>query len=129
MKFPLKNYRTFLRILFWSWVLFIVILMLLPISGPSQLSFQGRDKVVHFTLFFILGAFFASARTNPASLFRSFKKNYPTYLTLLFAFGLEGAHLFLNYRDFELLDSLTNVLGILSGMWIGSYLWKRLIKK
>lgn len=108
--------RPFLPYLFWLWISTIIILMVIPTDGGSALSFPGRDKVIHFGLFFFLGFFYTAPRYKLRAPFRISKANRNTYLLLCFAVAVEFLQLKLAYRSFEILDILSNLFGLCSGI-------------
>ncbi|MCD6092151.1 MAG: VanZ family protein [Bacteroidales bacterium] len=116
---PYDKVRPFLPYLFWLWLISILILMVIPTGGGVHLNFPGRDKVIHFGLFSILGFFYIAPRYKNKTPFRISKENRNTFILLLFVISVEFVQLRLPYRSFELLDILANVLGILSGIIIG----------
>lgn len=120
--------RPFLPFLFWLWLIAIIILMIIPTGGGSNLNFPGRDKVIHFGLFFVLGFFYVAPRYKKPSPFRISKKNTNTFVLLFFAIAVEFLQLNLPYRSFEILDILTNVIGVSSGILIGQYFLPRIIQ-
>ena len=123
-----KKNLYFLRIFFRIWLFLIFILMVIPTGGNSHLDFSGRDKVIHFCLFALLGFFFVATRANLNGLFRLDIKNRSAILLLLFTFSIEFVQLLLPYRSFELLDILMNVLGLLSGALVGRVFMLRFFK-
>jgi hypothetical protein len=125
---PLKIPQTILRSLFWLWLFFILILMIIPANGVSLYDFPGRDKLIHFGLFAILGFFYIVPRFKNGAPFRISKDNWDTYILLFFSVSIEFLHSLITYRSFELMDSLANGFGLISGIIIGRLFMLRFFK-
>lgn len=124
----LKKLFPFSTYLFWFWLLFILILMVIPANGISLYDFPGRDKLVHFLLFAFLGFFFVFNKKASGGLFSLKPKNWSTYLLILFSFSLELFHTQLSYRSFELLDSMANATGLILGVIFGQVIYRFLAR-
>ena len=124
----LKKLRPLLPSFFWLWLLFILILMIIPANGISLYDFPGRDKLIHFCLFAVLGFFFVFTKQSSKGIFRIKKRNWGTYLLILFSLSVEVIHTQLSYRSFELFDSLSNGLGTIAGIIIGQIIFVRIMK-
>ena len=116
-----KKVHTLLHTFFWLWFVFILVMMIIPTAGIPMYDFPHLDKIIHFGLFTILGFLFVGTRQQPEKLFQIVKENRYTYLLLLYAISLEMIQTLIAYRSFEFLDSLTNGLGIISGIIIGQH--------
>jgi len=115
----LKKLQPFLRVSLWLYMALILFLMIMPTKGGVVYDFPMRDKVIHFALFSFLGLIYVISdqplKKNIWNL-----KNWKLYLLLLFAFLVEGIHYFIEYRTFEIADSLANGLGFIFGI----FLWR-----
>jgi hypothetical protein len=125
---PIKKIQPFFYSLFWLWLFFILLLMIIPTNGVSLYDFPGRDKLIHFGLFAILGFFFIVPRYKNGAPFRISKDNRGTYILIFFSASIEFLHSLLTYRSFELLDSLANGFGLISGIVIGRLFMLRFFK-
>ncbi|MBN1650635.1 MAG: VanZ family protein [Bacteroidales bacterium] len=126
---PYAKIRPFLPYLFWIWLCTILILMLIPTDGVSAFSFPGRDKIIHFGLFFILGFFYLLPRYKISAPFRLSKANRNTFLLLIFSIAVEFLQLKLAYRSFEILDILSNLFGVSSGILFAKQYLPKIIKE
>lgn len=127
MKF-FKKIIPILRALFWIWLCSILILMIIPTSGVSLNDFPGRDKLLHFGVFGLLGFLFTSTQVKPVELFHFNLKNRKIYLLLLFSLSTEFIQLMVTYRTFELFDILMNGLGLVSGLFVGNTILRRVFR-
>lgn len=127
MKFN-KHIRFILPALFWIWLCSILILMIIPTSGVSLNDFPGRDKLLHFGVFGLLGFLFTTTVVNPNESDYFNLKNWKIYLLLLFSLSIEFVQLLLTYRTFEFFDILMNGLGLVSGLFIGNTILRRVFR-
>lgn len=104
-------------LVFWLWLVLIVYLMIRPSDGLPIIDIPGFDKLVHFVLFSTLGFLYFAQQTPRKAVLKRYKKNPNFYLLILFSISIEFIHLYIDYRSFELLDILTNGLGLLFGIF------------
>lgn len=106
---------------FWLYVLFILLMVTLPISGAQKLdnfdilSFRA-DYFLH-GLLFVPWAFFQRVRKMKALAWLG--------LGLVFAAFSEGIQYFLTYRSFNINDMTGNASGVLIG-FVPAWIWKRM---
>ena len=98
-------------------IVFLAVLCLLPISNLPKVSVN--DKLVHFSAYFILAAWFSGIIKPKNYLFLGF-------CLLAFSYLIEVLQGLTKYRAFEWRDLLANGLGItvalLLGVWF-LHLW------
>lgn len=108
------------------WALTIMVLTLIPGSALPEFSFASLlsiDKLVHFTLFFILTYLFAES-FNLQNTYPYFRTNLIILcilISFLYGFILEGGQYFIPDRSFDPLDLLANTTGAVAGGWT----WKK----
>jgi glycopeptide antibiotics resistance protein len=102
--------------------------MIIPTSGVSLNDFPGRDKLLHFGVFGLLGFLFTTTVVNPNESDYFNLKNWKIYLLLLFSLSIEFVQLLLTYRTFEFFDILMNGLGLVSGLFIGNTILRRVFR-
>ena len=112
-----SNFRRLSFIFFWLWLVLIIYLMIRPADGLPTIDIPGFDKFVHFILFSTLGFLYFTQQIPRKAVIKRYIKNPSFYLLILFSLGIEFIHLYIDYRSFELLDILTNVLSLLFGIF------------
>jgi VanZ family protein len=103
-----------------AWTLFIICVLLLPASDLPEFSFsriKGFDKLIHFTIFAVAGFLWAKALNDT-----DYKKNIlilSLLLGLVISLMTEWMQsLDLIGRSFELLDLISNIIGVIFGLTI-----------
>lgn len=97
------RHTSFVRILFWSYLIALSILLLIPL--PAGTGTGGSDKTMHFSAFLILGTLH----------YLVFKRNKKAFgLLIVYACLIESVQGLTTYRSFEWLDMLTNLAGCLT---------------
>ena len=107
--FPYNRFYFSLGLLY---LLFILIISLMPINEVSLPSFIGADKVEHFIAYLVASGYFLQI----------LQTRHATRLALfLISYGLliEFLQSLTSYRFFDVWDILANSLGILAGVLIG----------
>jgi VanZ family protein len=107
-----------LRYLFWSYLIFLIVLALLPLNGASSVALNHvhiirirLDYLIHSVLFIPWVFLYIHA-------FRPVKWQgilLMICLGLLAAFTAEWVQYFLTYRTYNINDLLSNFLGVLLG--------------
>jgi len=77
-----------------------------------HVSFAGLDKVVHFSVFLLLGMSILLVFENHPKLVEIF------LFTALFSLATEAFQLFIPGRHMDIFDGFANILGLLSGRFI-----------
>jgi VanZ family protein len=93
----------------------ILLLVLLPGSTIPNPKIVGLDKVVHFTMFF---AWITAVRYD----FPSAKKWVLLLVGLGFGVLTEFFQLFVKDRSFDVLDLVTDGVGVIIGLILSAYL-------
>jgi VanZ family protein len=100
----------------WTWVLIILVLYLMSGKAIPQFSFSSLfqlDKLVHFTLFFVLSWLLVKSFTIQTS-YPSLKVNTISkafFLSFIYGFTLEFLQYFVPDRNFDVLDIVANTAG------------------
>lgn len=107
-----------MRYLFWSYLIFLIVLALLPLNGASSVALNHvyiirirLDYLIHSVLFIPWVFLYIHA-------FRPVKWHQILLmicLGLLAAFTAEWVQYFLTYRTYNINDLLSNFLGVLLG--------------
>jgi len=100
----------------WTWVLIILVLYLMSGKAIPQFSFSSLfqiDKLVHFTLFFVLSWLLVKSfniqTSYPSLKINSIRKAF--LISFLYGFTLECLQYFVPDRNFDLLDIVANTAG------------------
>ncbi|MCK5493067.1 MAG: VanZ family protein [Candidatus Omnitrophica bacterium] len=109
------------KVIVFSWYsvivcsIFIVLLSVLPVKIPEEISFPFFDKVAHSIMYIAL-SFLATNTLN----FKNKKNHKLTGILYAFSLGLviEIIQYFLPYRDYQLSDVAFNFLGSYIGSLI-----------
>ena len=108
-----------------AWVFFTFYLLIIySHKESSTISFPFLDKVVHFILFFIQSILITntlyeySDRNNRIILIASI------ILLLLFGLIIEIQQIYLPYKTFEIMDLISNFVGVLCGSFFIIYFRK-----
>ena len=94
------------RLVFLLLVLFISYAAVTPVEGGASLPYI--DKLLHFVAFLILTFFMDLSIKKPLLLSKE-----ALILLILYAFLIELVQYFLSYRSAEVLDFISDLLGIL----------------
>ena len=100
--------------------LFIFVISVLPVREPKELEYLYTDKIVHFSIYFVLVLLFSYA-------FFRIRHLYVKSFIYAFSLGLfiEVLQYFIPYRSFDILDIAANCLGAVMGLLITYRLEKR----
>jgi len=96
--------------------------MVKPFDAESNLNFTCLDKIVHFTLFLILGFLYITPKFDAGTLSQIILKNKSAYFLIFFTLSIEFVQLFLTYRSFDVFDIMMNVIGLISGITLGWFM-------
>ena len=99
--------------LFYSYLSFIIIMYVRPViieGALEQSTGLGLDKYFHFLTFFILGLLVQIINT------KNYNFIFGVSLSLIVSLFIEITHFIIPYRDFEMLDGLSNILGCITGI-------------
>ena len=103
------------------WFIVIIYLTIFYRSTSNVISFPYSDKIVHFILFFVQSTFIT--KTYIARNFKLDKlMTKIIFYLLFFCFSVEFIQIYLPYRSFELLDLISNIIGLLSGAFFVLFL-------
>jgi len=102
---------------------------LMPSNGLPQTSFRNIDKLVHFSMYFILSISIALGFFKLESL-ASFEKFSPFLLAFVYSFLIEILQEFAtNSRFFDIFDILANGIGcILAFVVLNALIFNKKIK-
>ncbi len=91
--------------------LFIVIISVIPVNAPEDLTPANADKVVHFLIYVIFVILYAFA-------FRGRRRIYMESFIYALCLGvsIEIIQYFIPYRSFEMLDIAADCAGALTGI-------------
>jgi VanZ family protein len=125
-----------LKIIFWTYILFHILIAVLPLNSSSSIVL-GNVFVVHIRLDYLLHAIIFIPWTFLYFLtFRPVNINDKLSMVgigLLMAFATEGVQYFLTYRSYNINDLLSNFLGVLLGSLVMltniPSIFERLLKK
>ncbi|MAL79189.1 MAG: hypothetical protein CMN55_08775 [Sneathiella sp.] len=124
--FVIKNkLRTTSHIAFYLWVIGMIaltILSLLPPGNEPSLAGLVNDKIRHFTAYAILALIACHAGRNWPERFILCLISLMLSITIEFLQPLTG-------RDFEVLDIVANMSGILAGMGMMTFLLRRRLRR
>lgn len=107
--------KNLLKIITLSWILLMVVISTVK-QAPGGFYFPHMDKIVHFVEYFVLSVLLLKNFLFQSSLEMSFKKTL--ILGGAFAIFLEIYQFFIPWRSFAIYDILTNLLGLLTGLYI-----------
>lgn len=100
----------------------IAVLSLVKLGSKQPVSFKNSDKVAHFIAYFVLTFFWLLASFK----LKSIKKTHVALLCLLFGIIIEVLQSEMtSYRSCEYLDMVANLVGVLVGLLIFNYLFKK----
>ena len=128
--------RKRVRFIFWGYLLFLILMAVLPLNSASSTSLNNLyvvrvrlDYLLHAILF-IPWAFLYIIAFRPATLNA---KLLMIGSGLLMAFATEGIQYFLTYRAYNINDLLANWLGVLLStialLINDTHLWKKTTSK
>ena len=111
-----NNFR-YLKFVFWTYALFILIMAVVPLSQSAG----GSDKLLHFLVFFIFGTLLKT----------SFNSSIPGTIIISLVYGgiIEIIQFFLPYRSCELLDLFADGFGGAVGVLSLVILYRTPLKK
>ena len=100
------------------YILFLISLYLFfaPFDDDGPEIFPHSDKIVHFSIFFLMTIFLVVGRLN---------RNYALIFCILYALVTEIVQTFLNYRTGSIFDFLSDILGITFAIFFIFFLEKR----
>lgn len=101
------------------WLAACSVAMLTPGSAlPEVAAFSFQDKLIHFTLFFILAYLSLGLGIRAKKEVWKSKRLWMNFLgfALLPSIGLETAQHLIPFRSYDLNDLITNVLSVFSGL-------------
>jgi glycopeptide antibiotics resistance protein len=110
-----------LRLIFSAYLLFLILIAVLPLNNASSGTMNGTyvvrirlDYLLH-SLLFVPWTFLYSVTFRPG---KAFDKWIMIGAGLIMAFTTEGVQYFLAYRAYNLNDMLSNFLGVLLGSFV-----------
>ena len=116
-------YRYLTLSIAWGGVIVYLLIIYSPKFGLPT-SFPFLDKVVHFILFFIQSIFI----TNTIYQYRNRNNSILLILSIIFLLLLgviiEIQQIYLPYRTFEIMDLISNFVGVFSGSFLIIYFRK-----
>ena len=117
----MKNYNNQIKFIFYVYLGFILFMYTRPVSIEHTIELLtglDLDKSFHFMTFFILGAI--------AQYLNGINKNFifGISLALIISLFIEFTHFVIPYRNFELIDGFSNILGCTSAIFI-VYMYNR----
>ena len=105
-----------LRVIFFFYLFFLYYSYVRPVDPTvSSVAAVVSDNTVHFVAFFILGAL-AQLANNKSNDFV-----FGISLALITSIFIEFVHFFIPFRDFQIIESVFNVLGCLSAIYLINY--------
>ena len=117
----MKKYDNQIKFIFYAYLALILFMYTRPVSIERSIEVStgfNLDKSFHFTTFFLLGAI--------AQHLNGINKNFifGVSLALIISLFIEFAHFVIPYRNFELIDGFSNILGCTSAIFI-VYMYNR----
>jgi VanZ family protein len=100
-----RNRRRLAWVLLVIWTVVTVVALTVPLDRPPKVIGSGFDKVAHTGMFTVMGVLAQAAAPWYSLLF-----------TLPFGVGLEYLQKRLPHRDFDQVEVLANVVGIVLGI-------------
>lgn len=111
-------------------MVFITVLSLVSFSGidTSEIDFPNRDKLAHFTFYFVAAVFGGLFLREYTSGTLSIGKSMRIILLFCVVYGIIieiMQHTFTSDREGDVLDALANSLGALTGVLLLKFLFSR----
>ena len=113
INYTMKIFHHSKLLLFYSYLSFIIIMYVRPATIVQTLERSTGldfDKYFHFFIFFILGLLAQIINT------KNYNFIFGVSLSLIVSLFIEITHFVIPYRDFEMLDGLSNILGCITGI-------------
>ena len=113
INYTMKIFHHSKLLLFYSYLGFIIIMYVRPVTIEQTLEQStglDLDKYFHFFTFFILGLLAQMINT------KNYNFIFGVSLSLIVSLFIEITHFVIPYRDFEMLDGLSNILGCITGI-------------
>lgn len=113
----LRSSKRIACILFWAWLVFIIIMTLipkLPVDTDSGKGFIRLDYLVHFGVFGILGFFLGIWKLDKIA--KKKKLIFIFLFGLLFAYFTEFLQVFIEGRTYNIFDFYYNGIGFVIGL-------------
>ena len=107
------------------WLIACSVAMLTPGSSLPEVSvFSFQDKLIHFTIFFVLAYLVVGLGVQEKKEIWRSKRLWMNFflLAILPSIGFETAQHIIPFRSFDLNDLIFNGLGIISGLF--GYLYR-----
>ena len=100
------------------YILFLISLYLFfaPFEDDGPEIFPHLDKIVHFSIFFLMATFLVFGRL---------KKKFALIFCILYALFTEMIQTFLNYRTGSIFDLVSDIIGITFAIFFIFFLEKR----
>ena len=122
-KLPVSFFIYLFLTLTWFLVILYLLLYYQP-DGSTYSKFRHLDKLIHFILFFVQSFTLSQA----IYLFRGYFsfKIYFFIIIILLSFGIitEVQQLYIPFRTFDYYDLITNIIGVVTGVFCIKFLNK-----